>query len=139
MTLAISNRLEGEFCGELNASRTSAAEEGIAEADVSGCVDGVEAGADFTRAALGEAVGCGVCDECGQQRAGEVGMIHDVEELGSQLERDRFCKVGVLVEGKVPVLIGEAAQRCAAEVAEMAGSGNAVLCCSGDAVGQSVG
>ena len=65
-------------------------------------------------------------------------MIDDVKEVGAQLHGENFSEVCVLVEREVPVFIRQAAQRIAAEIAEMAGAGNAVLGGAADAISKCV-
>jgi len=88
-------------------ARAAASEERVADAHVSGGGDGIAAGASFegVSAIQGKAVEARVCDERGQERVREVGMVNDIEEVCAQLQVHAFSDGRVLVDRQIPLLI----------------------------------
>ena len=138
--------LEDEFSGELDTAGAAAAEEGVADAHVTGGCDLVAAVADFAVSASGKSeaavagdrwrrlaggrrrreIGSGIGDEVGEQGTGEVGMVKEVEEFGAQLEMHFLRDRRVFVDGQIPLLVGRADQGVAAQVSVVARAGKAV-------------
>src|SRR5208282_1443480 len=126
-------KLEAELDGQLNAARASAADEGVADADVASGGDrevvrspGCRGPSHF--AAFNDLIARyeRIRDVGRQERVTEVGVIEKVEEIGAELHVESFRNRRGFIKGKVPFLKGRTMQRVAAFVAVMAGSRNAV-------------
>src|ERR1019366_5890003 len=74
--------LESDLGGKLNSPRAASAEERIANATVA---RGRKSVVPNTSPVAGNPIDAGIGDEVGQLRIGEVGMIEEIEELGTQL------------------------------------------------------
>src|SRR5205807_4171402 len=115
--------------GELNAARSAAAEEGVADTHVAGGGEPINrvllvCGIDIT---TGRAIwGTDVRNKIGHRRVGEVRVIENVEELGPDLQCTVLSKGSVLEYGKVKFFETRSDKRISPQIAEMPGTRNAI-------------
>src|SRR5207253_8865246 len=100
--------LESELEAQLNAARTAAYEERIADADVACGGDWVATAAHFAgSAAVQRKTSCaGVRDEGRQEGVGKIGVIENVEKVGAELHAEALRDCGCLINREVPLLEG---------------------------------
>ena len=129
------DNLEGELGGKLDAARTAAAEERIADADVTGGGDDtaapgqrIKGAPHFTSTTTIELKSAGqrVGQEGRQVRAGKVRVVQDVKEICPELQLYALGQGRVFVNCKVPLFVGGTNQRTTPHVAEVTGARDAV-------------
>ena len=110
--------LESELRGQLQAARSAAAEEGIANADVTsgGQAEGTRRGSVRIDAILG-----GVRDEVRQVGIREVRMVEDVVSLKAEFHVQLLGELRLLVNRKIELAEVRSDERVAALVAEVHG------------------
>lgn len=106
----------------MNVSRTAAAEERVADADVGR--DGDWQKADSAPCGI-DAVKARVRSEARQKRRREIRVIQDIKNLRAQLQRDVFGYFRRFEHRKIEIFIPRTDERISAEAAEMIGSRHA--------------
>src|SRR5215475_6722552 len=115
-------RLELQLCGELDATRTSASEERIADADVASC-------GKCVRTSVPSGGGIRISDvgrKSGKDGTGKVGMIENVKELCAQGQVHFLSDCSVLEDRKVEFLERWTTERVASQATEMSCARNAI-------------
>ena len=128
--------LKGKFGRDLQASRCAATEEGIANADVAGHCQRIEA--------LGPAIQANTVDirsrqEAGVERAGKVGMIEQIVGLEAKLEMQAFGQVSIFIDRKIELAEIRTQERVTALVPKVHGvpgrrTEHTILSCSAQAI-----
>src|SRR5450432_1922742 len=90
--------LKTDLGGDLQPSGAAAAEERVADAYIAG---GREAQSPYMPSVRANAIGCGIGEEGGHQRADEIGMIQNVVSLKAEFQLHVLGDGGVLEDGKI--------------------------------------
>ncbi|MDQ1389956.1 MAG: hypothetical protein QOF56_3410, partial [Acidobacteriaceae bacterium] len=137
-------QLEFENCHELDPARSTSTDEWVTDAHIAGRGDMVRSVANLaacavrhkpaSTAAVTNLAGgtCRVREESGQKWIGEVRVIQNIEEVGTELHGHALRERRGLVEREIPLFKRRATQRVAAFVPEMTGAGHAVRGRTGD-------
>ena len=92
-------RLESDLRRELHAARSAAAQKRVADSHIAGGGQGIKTRLPPERAVCRKGIWrSGIRDEIRQNGIGEVRMVQEVEELGTQLQVHPFTDGGVLEE-----------------------------------------
>src|SRR5581483_8156125 len=112
----------------LNTARSTATQERVADAHVTGCGDRIPTASSSHLAAIDnvETTRTGIRNESRQERIRKVRVIQKVKEIRTQLEIQALCQVCVLEKSEVPLFVAGTLQHVASFIAVVARTRHAI-------------